>query len=101
MNILRTTDTTRHHFERQTPKEKKQKKLPPHEKILMPPHIAHICLCPQPTNPTQGQSQKSAISNALSNAVFQMKSVCIDLGIKTLHEILSLKDLKFSTIIKF
>jgi len=32
---------------------------------FMPPHIAHICLCPQPTNPAQGQSQKSAIANAL------------------------------------
>ena len=28
----------------------------------MPTHIAHICLCPQHTSPTQGQSQKSAIS---------------------------------------
>jgi hypothetical protein len=45
--------------------EKKQKKMPPHEKILLPTHIAHICLCQLTHMPTQRQSQKSAISNAL------------------------------------
>jgi|GEM_PF-5814056 len=64
MNILTTTDTDRHRFEQQTLQEKKQKKLPTHEKILMPPHIAHICLCLLTHKPTQKQSQKSAIANA-------------------------------------
>jgi hypothetical protein len=32
--------------------------------ILLPPHIAHICLCLPTHKPTQKQSQKSAIANA-------------------------------------
>jgi hypothetical protein len=34
---------------------KKTKKMPPHENILMPPHIAHICLC----LPTQKANPKA------------------------------------------
>ena len=44
--------------------QKKIKKKPPHKKILMPTHIAHICLCLPTHNATQRQSQKSAIANA-------------------------------------
>jgi len=32
----------------------------------MPTHIAHICLCLLTHKPTQRQSQKSAIANALN-----------------------------------
>lgn len=65
MNILTAIDTDRHRIEWQTLQEKKQNKLPPHEKILMPPHIAHICLCLLKHKPSQRQSQKSAIAKAL------------------------------------
>lgn len=58
-------DNNRHRFERQTLQEKKQKKLPPHEKNSMPTHIAHICLCLLTHKPTRRQSQKSAIASAL------------------------------------
>jgi hypothetical protein len=64
----------------------KQKKLPTHEKILMPKHIAHICLCLLSHKPTQSQSQKSAIANALSTPnitfdqkIFSMKNIFIAL----------------------
>lgn len=63
--FLHNLDDNRHRFERQTLQEKKQKKLPPHEKNSMPTHIAHICLCLLTHKPTQRQSQKSAIANAL------------------------------------
>jgi hypothetical protein len=53
--------------------EKKTKKMPPHEKILLPTHIAHICLCLLTHKPTQRQSQKSAISNALLHSQSPMK----------------------------
>jgi hypothetical protein len=66
MKILTTTDNNRHIFERQTLQEKKQKKLPTQEKILMLKHNAHIFLCLLSHKPTQSQSQKSAIANALS-----------------------------------
>jgi len=42
----------------------KNLKKPSHKKFL-PPHIAHICLCLLTHKPTQRQSQKSAIANAL------------------------------------
>ncbi len=42
MNILTTTDNNQYSFEWQTLKEKKQKKLPPHEKILLPTHKTHF-----------------------------------------------------------
>lgn len=58
MNILTITDTDRHSFEWQTLKEKKQKKLPTHGKILMPPHIAHICLCPSMHKPNAKAKSK-------------------------------------------
>ena len=45
------------------------------QKNAMPTHIAHICLCPQRTNPTQGQSQKSAIANALLAALSFQKVI--------------------------
>jgi len=84
MQILTTTDNNRHIFERQTLQEKKQKKLPTHEKILMPKHIAHICLCLLSHKPNQ--SQKSAIANALSTPnitfdqkIFSMKNIFIAL----------------------
>jgi hypothetical protein len=74
MNILTKHDSNRHHFEGLTLQEKKQKKLPPHEKILMPTHIAHISLCLLTHKPTQRQSQKSAIANALSAAMYNFQS---------------------------
>jgi len=40
-------------------------KKTPAQKDSMPTHIAHICLCLLPHKPTQRQSQKSAIANAL------------------------------------
>jgi len=69
MKILTTTNSDRHRFEWQTLQRKKQKKLPPHEKFLMPSHIAHICLCLLMHQPTQRQSQKSAIDNALKKGI--------------------------------
>jgi hypothetical protein len=39
--------------------------MPTHKKILLPTHIAHICLCLPTHKATQRQSQKSAIANAL------------------------------------
>jgi hypothetical protein len=45
------------------------KKATPQKK--MPTHIAHICLCLPTHKPTQRQSQKSAIANAL---FFSVKS---------------------------
>lgn len=58
MNLLTITDTDRHRFEWPTLQEKKQKKLPPHEKILMPTHIAHICLCPSTHRAIAGAKSK-------------------------------------------
>jgi len=47
-------------------------KKTPAQKDSMPTHIAHICLCLLPHKPTQRQSQKSAIANALKQtATFQ------------------------------
>jgi hypothetical protein len=42
MNILTTTDNNRHRIEGQTLQEKKQKKSPPHEKILLSTHKTHF-----------------------------------------------------------
>ncbi|WP_276978732.1 hypothetical protein [Flavobacterium filum] len=58
MNILTITDTDRHCFEWQTQQEKKQKKLPSHEKILMPTHIAHICICLPHTRQPKGKGKR-------------------------------------------
>ncbi len=52
--------TSRHSSQR----NKKIKTPLPHKKnkILLPSHIAHICLCLQPHKPSRRQSQKSAIA---------------------------------------
>lgn len=51
--------------------------MPTHKKILLPTHIAHICLCLPTHKATQRQSQKSAIANALStpNITFDQKII--------------------------
>jgi hypothetical protein len=45
--------------------QKRTKEMPLREKILMPPHITRISHCLLTHNPTQRQSQKNAIANAL------------------------------------
>jgi hypothetical protein len=65
MNIFKKYKTDLTSLLMAYPSEKKLKKMPPHEKILLPPHIAHICFCQLTHKPTQRQNQKSAIANAL------------------------------------